>query len=259
MSLVYYDGWMKRKREPGDARPGRGVRCRVRAVAGSASLSASAWLSLLIATGIGLHNFSEGLAIGQAGAQGEISLAVVLIVGFGLHNATEGFGIVAPLSGDAGAAELALPAPPRPDRRRPDVRRHADRAGVGRARRSRSLFLALAAGSILYVVLELANVNRRLASKTLHRLVRARSASSSGSRPSSSSKQPASSDPRTLGWEAWRYASVYPLVSARAVARPFTYEVPDGVGKGAVVAVRVRPLAGARRRRRAGGRAAATA
>src|SRR3954451_7833867 len=34
------------------------------------------------------------------------------------------------------------------------------------------------------------------------------------------------------------YASVYPLVSARAVARAFTYEVPDEVGKGAVVAVR---------------------
>jgi primosomal protein N' (replication factor Y) len=34
------------------------------------------------------------------------------------------------------------------------------------------------------------------------------------------------------------YASVYPLVSARAVARPFTYEVPEGLGKGAVVAVR---------------------
>ncbi len=33
------------------------------------------------------------------------------------------------------------------------------------------------------------------------------------------------------------FASVYPLVSARAVARPFTYEVPDGVGKGAVVSV----------------------
>ena len=33
------------------------------------------------------------------------------------------------------------------------------------------------------------------------------------------------------------YASVYPLVSARAVARPFTYEVPDGVGKGAVLSV----------------------
>ena len=33
-------------------------------------------------------------------------------------------------------------------------------------------------------------------------------------------------------------ASVYPLVSSRAVARPFTYEVPEGVEKGAVVAVR---------------------
>ena len=33
------------------------------------------------------------------------------------------------------------------------------------------------------------------------------------------------------------YASVFPLVSARAVARAFTYEAPDGVGKGAVVSV----------------------
>ncbi len=40
-------------------------------------------------------------------------------------------------------------------------------------------------------------------------------------------------------------ASVFPLVTARAVARPFTYEVPEGVGKGAVVAIR---FANARRR-----------
>ena len=33
-------------------------------------------------------------------------------------------------------------------------------------------------------------------------------------------------------------ASVYPLVSSRAVARLFTYEVPAGVGKGAVVSIR---------------------
>ncbi len=33
-------------------------------------------------------------------------------------------------------------------------------------------------------------------------------------------------------------ASVYPLVSSRSVARPFTYSVPEGVGKGAVVAIR---------------------
>jgi primosomal protein N' (replication factor Y) len=42
-----------------------------------------------------------------------------------------------------------------------------------------------------------------------------------------------------------RYASVYPLVSSRAVARPFTYEVPDAVGKGAVVSLR---FAGVKRR-----------
>jgi primosomal protein N' (replication factor Y) (superfamily II helicase) len=35
-----------------------------------------------------------------------------------------------------------------------------------------------------------------------------------------------------------RLASVYPLVTARAVARPFTYEVPEEAGKGAVVVVR---------------------
>jgi primosomal protein N' (replication factor Y) (superfamily II helicase) len=42
-----------------------------------------------------------------------------------------------------------------------------------------------------------------------------------------------------------RYASVYPLVVTRALARPFTYEATNGVRKGSVVAVR---LAGARRR-----------
>jgi primosomal protein N' (replication factor Y) (superfamily II helicase) len=35
-----------------------------------------------------------------------------------------------------------------------------------------------------------------------------------------------------------RLASVYPLVTARAVAREFTYEVPDGVERGTVVEVR---------------------
>jgi primosomal protein N' (replication factor Y) (superfamily II helicase) len=35
-----------------------------------------------------------------------------------------------------------------------------------------------------------------------------------------------------------RYASVYPLVPARALARVFTYEVPEGVEKGAVVELR---------------------
>jgi primosomal protein N' (replication factor Y) (superfamily II helicase) len=34
-----------------------------------------------------------------------------------------------------------------------------------------------------------------------------------------------------------RYASVYPLVTTRVLARPFTYEVEDGVGKGTVVSM----------------------
>lgn len=56
-------------------------------------------LAMLIAIGIGLHNFAEGLAIGQSAAGGAISLAWLLILGFGLHNMTEGFGITGPLVG----------------------------------------------------------------------------------------------------------------------------------------------------------------
>lgn len=56
-------------------------------------------LAMMIAIGIGAHNFSEGLAIGQSYIAGEISLAILLIIGFGAHNATEGFGIAGPLTG----------------------------------------------------------------------------------------------------------------------------------------------------------------
>jgi len=55
-------------------------------------------LSMMIAIGIGAHNFSEGLAIGQSYASGAIGLALILIIGFAAHNTTEGFGIAAPLT-----------------------------------------------------------------------------------------------------------------------------------------------------------------
>jgi ZIP family zinc transporter len=76
------------------------VTTRLRARAHGPSLTRQ--LALGTAIGLGLHNFSEGLAIGQSSATGATSLALILVVGFALHNATEGFGIAAPLaSGEA--------------------------------------------------------------------------------------------------------------------------------------------------------------
>lgn len=55
-------------------------------------------IALGTAVGLGLHNFSEGLAIGQSAATGATAFALILVIGFALHNATEGFGIAAPLA-----------------------------------------------------------------------------------------------------------------------------------------------------------------
>ena len=57
-------------------------------------------LALTIAIGIGVHNFTEGLAIGQAFISvGTLAISYILIVGFAIHNSTEGFGIAAPMAG----------------------------------------------------------------------------------------------------------------------------------------------------------------
>ena len=87
LGLVGYDNWSKRRR------------ARVEVTGLEQELTPAARMSLLLASGIGLHNFGEGLAIGSSAHSGATGLTAVLVIGFALHNATEGFGIIAPLSG----------------------------------------------------------------------------------------------------------------------------------------------------------------
>ena len=129
-------------------------------------LSEPRMLALLIAVGIGLHNFSEGLAIGSEAASGELTLALLLVIGFALHNATEGFGITAPLAaaGDRpswsflGLLGIVAGGPT------------VVGTIVGQSVTSELLgtgFLALAAGSILYVVAQLVAVGWRMGRREL--------------------------------------------------------------------------------------------
>jgi len=157
MSLVYYDWWLKCRRQSPMIGPGAAA---VEEFVQRHAVSPAKQLALLIATGIGLHNFGEGLAIGQSAASDPVALALVLIIGFSLHNANEGFGVTGPLAaedhhpswGFLGLLGLIGGGP--------------TFLGtlIGHAWVSEALqvtFFALAAGSILYVVMELANVCRR--------------------------------------------------------------------------------------------------
>jgi zinc transporter, ZIP family len=83
----------------GRPRSASGGESGARAPAGAAQ--GGAYLALLVAIGIGLHNLGEGLAIGSAYAVGALALGTFLVIGFALHNTTEGLAIVAPLADGA--------------------------------------------------------------------------------------------------------------------------------------------------------------
>jgi ZIP family zinc transporter len=162
LSLVAYDGWMKRRRRK--AFVSAGAAAATDYEHHFAGLSPARWLAIFIATGIGLHNFSEGLAIGQSAARDELSLALVLAIGFGLHNATEGFGIVAPLSTEQEVPSWGFLALLGVVGGAPTF--FGTLLGQAWVNESVSVaFLALAGGSILYVVMELLNVSRAFGTK----------------------------------------------------------------------------------------------
>src|SRR6478672_5090671 len=164
MSLALYDGWLRRRRAKAMLGPGAASIAEYQAERHIVTMSPSSWLAVFIATGIGLHNFAEGLAIGQSAAGGELTLALALIIGFGLHNATEGFGIVAPLTGDKDRPSWGFLAALGLIGGGPTfIGTLVGQAWVSTA--VSVLFLALAAGSILYVVVELITICARMASK----------------------------------------------------------------------------------------------
>ena len=169
MGLIGYERWMFSYRRRSLLGPGAASVHEFESPATTGyplGLTPARWLALLIATGIGLHNFAEGLAIGQSAASGQFQLAIALIVGFGLHNATEGFGIVAPLAGDKNRPSwrfllLLGVIGGGPTFIGTVIGQAWVNEGVAIA------FLALAAGAILYVVLQLLTVCRTFGRGTL--------------------------------------------------------------------------------------------
>ena len=76
LTLAVYDGWLRRRRERALIGPGAASMAEFEVERHLVTMSASSWLALFIATGIGLHNFAEGLAIGQSAASGQLDLAL---------------------------------------------------------------------------------------------------------------------------------------------------------------------------------------
>jgi ZIP family zinc transporter len=127
--------------------------------------ASGASLSLLVATGIGLHNLGEGVAIGSAYTVGALALGAFLVVGFALHNTTEGLAIVAPIAhlrpspGRLALLGLIAGAPA------------VLGAWIGAAAFNASLaafLFGFGAGAIVQVIVQLAPSLRDDAGRTLH-------------------------------------------------------------------------------------------
>lgn len=163
LGLVYYERWMNNRRAQAkqSVGPGGAAVAEYERPTGLRGMSDAHHLAFLIAVGIGLHNFAEGLAIGQSAANDEISLAVLLVIGFAVHNATEGFGIVAPMAAEGEHPSWAFLALLGVIGGGPTfVGTVVGQSFVNET--VNMMFLALAAGSILYVIVQLLNVGFKL-------------------------------------------------------------------------------------------------
>jgi ZIP family zinc transporter len=164
--LVLFERVSRRRPLPA----GPGAMAATRATTGRPPLTAPMRTALLIAVGIGLHNFSEGLAIGQSAAAGAYRFFLVLVIGFGLHNVTEGFGISGPMVGQRPSWRflgLVGVVGGGPTLVGTLVGYGVTRLGGASSDMTQAvsvLFLALAAGAIVYVIGELQHVSRKIGS-----------------------------------------------------------------------------------------------
>ena len=134
VGLVWFDQWVARRTARVSAAVSAGG-----GTAGGTDVAATAtelgwrglWaqpagrLAVLIAIGIGLHNFAEGLAIGSSAASGEVTLAWLLVIGF------------APTTRPRGSASWHRWRPPVSVRRGPSCSRSGSLATSPRARHRR--------------------------------------------------------------------------------------------------------------------------
>jgi ZIP family zinc transporter len=156
LGLTWFNRSLSRRLRREELRgPGAAVASTVSAIPSGQALA------LMIATGLGLHNFSEGLAIGQSAAVGALAFTGVLVIGFGLHNITEGFGIAAPLANGNerpswGFLAMAGLIGGGPTFLGTVIGYHVNSPYAF------VLFLALAAGALIYVLHEMLAVCRRL-------------------------------------------------------------------------------------------------
>lgn len=133
-------------------------------------------LALLVAIGIGLHNLGEGLALGNLAGNDWISISVVLVVGYLLQNLAEAGAITAPFAGD--------PQPPNWSRLLllgviaggPTVLgtylgwQLVDMAGGDAGDLTSTAVQALAAGAILFVLIQLLSSVATLGHRTTRHL-----------------------------------------------------------------------------------------